>query len=305
MRAKVIKSTGSWYEIKDEVSGKVFRARARGKLKLKDHKLTNPIAVGDWVGYQTEDEEDLASITQIEPRKNYLIRKSVNLSKQHHIIASNIDVLGFVFSVKNPETSLGFLDRTLVTAEAYDIPVLILFNKIDLLPDAELPLLEELEDLYQSIGYATLHVSAETGDGMAELKAHIKDKHILFFGNSGAGKSSLANALQPGLQLKTGKISDVHLQGKHTTTFAQMFFWDFGGAVIDTPGVREFGLTDVSKEEISHYFPEIFKVSKNCGFHNCLHVMEPKCAVKDAVENGEIHISRYQNFLQILDSLEE
>lgn len=302
MRARVIKSTGSWYEILDEQSGTILKARTRGRLKLSGHKLTNPIAVGDWVQYEKAGDE--TAICSIEKRQNYLIRKSVNLSKQQHIIASNIDILGFVFCLKNPETTLSFLDRALVTAEAYSIPVIILFNKTDLLNDEDRSRLNNLKALYTAIGYRCMEVSAADGTGIEALKHELKDKTTVFFGHSGAGKSTLVNAIQPGLEIKTGEISEVHLQGKHTTTFAQMHFWSFGGSVIDTPGVREFGLTEVSPEELGHYFPEIFEKSSECGFHNCLHLKEPKCAVKKAVEDGEIAESRYQNYLQMLEDME-
>ncbi len=302
--ALVKRSTGSWYKIMDVDTHQNYEARARGKLKLNDAKLTNPIAVGDLVEYEVQEgEENMANITHILPRKNYLMRKSVNLSKQHHIIASNLDFLVFIFTLKDPETSLGFLDRALVAAEAFSISVLLVFNKIDLLNEKEWEELEYLAQVYENIGYTVICTSANTGDGIEDLKEYIQNKTVLFFGNSGAGKSTLVNALQPGLRLKTGNISDSHRQGKHTTTFAEMHEWEFGGQVIDSPGVREFGLTEFDAYNLSHYFPEIFEIGKNCGFHNCTHLHEPRCAVQKAIEEGVIYFRRYENYLQMLESI--
>gem|GEM_PF-73603 len=240
----------------------IYEARIRGKFKLLKTRLTNPLAVGDFVEFELES-SDVAWITKIEPRKNYLIRKSVNLSKEAHIIASNIDTACFIFTLKFPETSLGFLDRFLVCCEAYNIQPLILFNKIDTLSAEELELLEDLQQLYQNIGYETLKISSVSGENIETLKNLLKDKVSVFFGHSGSGKSTLVNTLEPTLDLKTGEISEAHLKGKHTTTFAQMHFWSFGGSVIDTPGVREFAMVDIEKEEIQHFFPEIFEEGKN------------------------------------------
>ncbi|MDQ8750310.1 ribosome small subunit-dependent GTPase A [Elizabethkingia miricola] len=304
MRGIIIKSTGSWYQVLDQESGKIYEARIRGKFKLIKTRLTNPLAVGDFVEFSLE-QDDIAWITKIEPRKNYLIRKAVNLSKEAHIIASNIDIGCILFTLKMPETSLGFLDRFLVCCEAYDIKPLILFNKADLLDQEELEYAEDIATVYQSIGYGSLFVSSVSELNMESLREILKDKTSVFFGHSGSGKSTLVNALNPEVNLKTGDISDIHLKGKHTTTFAQMHFWPFGGQVIDTPGVREFAMIDVEKEEIQHYFPEIFSISENCKFNNCLHINEPKCAVLDALEHEEILESRYATYIKLMEEAEE
>lgn len=304
MRGIIIKSTGSWYQVLDQESGKIYEARIRGKFKLIKTRLTNPLAVGDFVEFSLE-QDDIAWITKIEPRKNYLIRKAVNLSKEAHIIASNIGIGCILFTLKMPETSLGFLDRFLVCCEAYDIKPLILFNKADLLDQEELEYAEDIATVYQSIGYDSLFVSSVSELNMEGLREILKDKTSVFFGHSGSGKSTLVNALNPEVNLKTGDISDIHLKGKHTTTFAQMHFWPFGGQVIDTPGVREFAMIDVEKEEIQHYFPEIFSISENCKFNNCLHINEPKCAVLDALEHEEILESRYATYIKLMEEAEE
>ena len=304
MKGLITKSTGSWYQVLDLETRQVFEARIRGKFKLIKTRLTNPLAVGDFVEFQLE-QDDIAWITKIEPRKNYLIRKSVNLSKEAHIIASNLDLACIIFTLQSPETSLGFLDRFLACCEAYNIPVLILFNKIDLLNFEEVELVEELQAVYENLGYQTLQVSSAEKLNLDKLQEILKDKTCVFFGHSGAGKSTLANALQPDLNLKTNEISETHNKGKHTTTFAQMHFWHFGGAVIDTPGVREFAMIDVEKEEIQHYFPEIFEKGRECKFHNCKHINEPKCAVLEALETGEILESRYITYLKLMEEAEE
>lgn len=288
----------------DSETGRFFEARIRGKFKLIKTRLTNPLAVGDHVEFSLE-QDDVAWITKIEPRKNYLIRKSVNLSKEAHIIASNIDIACFIFTLKHPETSLGFLDRFLACCEAYNIKPLILFNKMDVLHKAEKEIVANIESLYQQIGYETLEISSYSKLNLEILQNILKDKVSVFFGHSGSGKSTLVNALQPELNLKTSEISETHLKGKHTTTFAQMHFWDFGGSVIDTPGVREFAMIDVEKEEIQHYFPEIFSIGRSCKFHNCMHINEPKCAVLDSLESGEIEESRYITYLKLMEEAEE
>jgi ribosome biogenesis GTPase len=304
MKGLVTKSTGSWYQVLEQETGRFYEARIRGKFKLIKTRLTNPLAVGDRVEFSLE-QDDVAWITKIEPRKNYLIRKSVNLSKEAHIIASNIDVACFIYTLIHPETSLGFLDRFLACCEAYNIKPLILFNKMDILNEAARELVEETEALYQKIGYQTLEISSYSKLNLDTLQDIIKDQVSVFFGHSGSGKSTLVNALQPDLNLKTTEISASQLKGKHTTTFAQMHFWDFGGSVIDTPGVREFAMIDVEKEEIQHYFPEIFTVGRNCKFHNCMHINEPKCAVLNQLETGEIEETRYETYLKLMEEAEE
>lgn len=304
MKGLITKSTGSWYQVLEYETGQFFEARIRGKFKLIKTRLTNPLAVGDMVEFSLE-QDDVAWITKIESRKNYLIRKSVNLSKEAHIIASNIDIACFIFTLKHPETSYGFLDRFLACCEAYNIKPLILFNKMDVLSDEEKELTAEIEKLYQHIGYETLEISSYSKLNLETLKKIIKDKVSVFFGHSGSGKSTLVNAMQPEFNLKTSAISETHLKGKHTTTFAQMHFWSFGGSVIDTPGVREFAMIDVEKEEIQHYFPEIFQAGRACKFHNCMHINEPKCAVLSGIENAEIQESRYITYLKIMEEAEE
>ncbi len=304
LKGLITKSTGSWYQVLELDNGNFFEARIRGKFKLLKSRLTNPIAVGDFVEFQLE-QDDIAWITKIEPRKNYLIRKSVNLSKESHIIASNIDVACFIYTLRYPETSLGFLDRFLACCEAYNIQPLILFNKMDVLDEQDHEIVENIKHLYNKIGYNTLEISSYSKLNLNILQESIKNKTSVFFGHSGSGKSTLVNALQEGLNLKTAEISEVHLKGKHTTTFAQMYFWDFGGSVIDTPGVREFAMIDVEKEEIQHYFPEIFEMGRDCKFHNCLHINEPKCAVLNGLETGDIEETRYFTYLKIMEEAEE
>ncbi len=304
MKGIIIKSTGSWYQVLESETKQIYEARIRGKFKLIKTRLTNPLAVGDEVEFSLE-QDDVAWITKIFPRKNYLIRKSVNLSKEAHIIASNIDVACFIYTLKFPETSLGFLDRFLACCEAYNISALILFNKMDVLSAEEKEIVENIEAMYENIGYNTLEISSYSKLNLDLLEHDIRDKTSVFFGHSGCGKSTLVNALQPSLDLRTGEISDTHLKGKHTTTFAQMHFWDFGGSVIDTPGVREFAMIDVEKEEIQHYFPEIFKKGRECKYHNCMHINEPKCAVIAGLETGEVEETRYITYLKLMEEAEE
>ena len=306
MKGRVYKSTGKQYKVKNE-EGNWIECRLRGKFRIKGIKTTNPVAVGDFVDYEIDQDNKSGIITHIHPRKNYLLRRSINLSKQYHILASNIDQVFVVAPVINPETTTTFIDRILVTAEAYDIPAVILINKIDLVngnPEWERKK-DELKNIYIQAGYPVYEISAETGYNVDWLKDLMKDKTSMFTGHSGAGKSSLINAVHPGLNLKTAEISEFHKQGKHTTTFAEMFDLDFGGQIIDTPGIRGFGIIDMEPDEIDSYFPEIFHLKSECKFNNCKHINEPGCAVIPAVEQGSIPLSRYKSYLQILEEAED
>lgn len=303
MKGLVTKSTGSWYVVRSE-DGKDYEARIRGKFRLDQISHTNPLAVGDHVDFEL-DSDDLALITNIYPRNNYIIRRSVNLSKRTHIIASNIDLAFLIITIANPRTSTGFIDRFLVTCEAYQIPVMMVFNKVDEWREEEIEIHREMQFTYEDIGYDTMTVSALRGDGLDELKAKLKGKISLVAGHSGVGKSTLVNALSPGLDLKTKVVSGFNHKGKHTTTFAQMYEWPFGGYVIDTPGIKEFGLVEIEKDEMQDYFLEIFALKGDCRFHNCNHLLEPKCAVRKAVEEGEIAGSRYESYLTFLEEINE
>jgi ribosome biogenesis GTPase len=301
MLGTVIKSTGNQYKVTLE-NGNTVMCKIRGNLRLKDFEATNPLTVGDKVQVEVtpDTDSDFLWITKIEDRKNYIIRKSVKLSKQVQILAANIDFAFVVATPVLPKTSLGFIDRFLATAEAYSLPGGIIWNKSDIYDEAVRDLLSEIKELYEKIGYKVLLVSAITGEGLEELKKIITDKVSLFSGHSGVGKSTLINTLVPGLNLKTSKISSQHLKGTHTTTFAEMHKFPQGGFIIDTPGIREFGTIDFDKYEVSHFFPEIFAESKNCRFNNCLHTTETDCAVKPAVEEGKIALSRFESYLSIL-----
>lgn len=300
MTGIVIKSTGSWY-IVETSDRRVFECRIKGKFKIKSIKSTNPVAVGDQVDFELEEDQSKGVINYIHDRKNYIIRKSVNLSKQSHILAANIDVAFLLVTLENPKTYTAFIDRFLVSAKAYRIPAVILFNKIDMYDEGLTKVKNELKLIYERIGYTCIDVSAKTGENLNLIKTQMKDKISLFVGNSGVGKSTLINKIEPTLNLKTKDISEAHLQGKHTTTFAEMFALSFGGYIIDTPGIRGFGLYDFYKEEIWHFFPEMFALQGRCKFHNCTHTNEPKCAVIEAVENGEIALSRYENYLGMME----
>ncbi|MFL5751986.1 MAG: ribosome small subunit-dependent GTPase A [Bacteroidia bacterium] len=301
MRGLVTKSTGSWYTVRDD-KGRYHECRIAGKIRLDDRKTTNPVVVGDVVDF-TMDEES-AVINKIEERRNYIIRKSINLSKQTQIIAANIDQAFLIATLVLPRTSTGFIDRFLVTAEAYEIPVTLVFNKSDLLDEELTNVQEELMNVYRNLGYRCLSVSAMREEDMQQLKELMKNKTNLVSGHSGVGKSTLINAIQPGLKLKTGEISEAHSKGKHTTTFSELFELELGGYIIDTPGIKELGLVEMKKEEVGHYFPEIRARMNECRFNNCLHVNEPKCAVREAVEKGEIDAERYHNYLSILNGEE-
>jgi len=295
----VLKTTGSRYSIRDE-SGNVFSCTIRGKLRLKGLKTTNPITVGDVVDFEIDDSGS-GTISGIHERKNYIIRRSTNLSRESHIIAANLDQTLLIVTVVLPETQLAFIDRYLVTAEAYSIPSILVFNKIDIYNDEINNKLNEYIAIYSKIGYKCIKVSAETGENLSDLKSILKRKVSLISGNSGVGKSTLINRIEPNLNLKTEEISSYHLTGKHTTTFSEMFELSIGGFIIDTPGIKGFGLIDISKEELYHFFPEIFSHSKDCRFYNCTHTHEPGCAVIQAVNDGEISPSRYINYLGIYE----
>jgi ribosome biogenesis GTPase / thiamine phosphate phosphatase len=302
----VIKSTGSWYTV-ETGSGESFECKIKGKFRIKGIKSTNPVAVGDRVGFTLqvasadENEQKIGLISTIFKRKNYIIRRSINLSKQSHIIAANIDQAVLVATLNYPVTTSTFIDRFLASAEAYRIPVLIVFNKIDCYNSKELEELEILQNTYQKIGYKCLTTSAKEAVGLDKLKEALKDKTNVINGHSGVGKSTLINILQPGLNLKTMEISDSHNTGKHTTTFSELYKLNFGGYIIDTPGIKAFGMMEMEPWEISHYFIEIFKISENCQYNNCSHTHEPGCAVKNAVENGEITKSRFISYLGLLE----
>lgn len=306
MTGIVYKSTGSWYTVKT-LNGKFYECRMKGKLRLKGIKSTNPIAVGDSVEFdlETKNDEQTGVIKRINERRNYIVRKSVNLSKQTHVIASNIDVVFLLITINNPPTLTSFIDRFLVTAQAYSIEVVLLFNKIDSYNPEVLGEAKFLKHIYSKIGYQCIEVSAITGLNIEKVKSLMTDKVSMFAGHSGVGKSTLINTLEPGLNLKTKEISAQHLQGQHTTTFAEMFDLSFGASIVDTPGIKGFGIVDMDKEEIGDYFPEFFKLKEYCKFNNCLHLQEPKCAVKEALENDEISYSRYRSYLQILEGEEE
>ena len=278
----------------------LFPAVIKGKLRLKGFNSTNPIAVGDIVEYD-RNEGEMATIRNILPRKNHIIRKSTNLSRQSHVIASNLDMVFLIVTVEQPEVKLPFVDRFLVTCEAYNVPVTIILNKMDLYSEQGLQMVEAFKEIYGHAGYRVVETSAATGLGIDEIREMCNEKVVLFSGQSGVGKSSLIGALDPNLNLRVGEISAYHQQGKHTTTFYEMHPISSGGFVIDTPGIRGFGLVDVSQLELSGYFPEMLRVEDNCRFAPCTHTHEPGCAVKEAVENGEISVERYESYLGMLD----
>lgn len=295
----VIRSTGGQNSVKLDNTDRVIECSIRGKIRLKGIRSTNPIVVGDHVKVQIEENAEQGVIVSIDERRNYIIRRSINLSKESHILASNIDQVFLVATISEPTTTLMFIDRVLITAEAYSIPAKIIFNKVDLCTGSLLDKLAEYVTTYEEIGYKCLITSSTKGIGIEELNAEMSNKISMFTGHSGVGKSSLINTIEPGLTLKVGAISDAHSQGKHTTTFASMLELNNGGYVVDTPGIRAFGLLEIDREELSHYFPEIFAKSDNCKFHNCSHIHEPGCKVIEAVENGEIPFSRYDNYATI------
>nr|WP_039454768.1 ribosome small subunit-dependent GTPase A [Pedobacter glucosidilyticus] len=298
MQGLVIKSTGSWYTVLGENQHK-YECRIKGKLRMKGLVSTNPVAVGDFVDFELEPEQETAVINRIHDRKNYIIRKSINLSKQVQVIAANLDQACLVVTLASPRTSLGFIDRFLVTAEAYGIPAILIFNKLDLFSDEGLEILANYMELYEGIGYKCYAVSAIEGTHVNTIKELLKDTTSLFSGHSGVGKSSLINQIIPGIALRTGEISDWSDMGKHTTTFAEMFELPFGGKLIDTPGIRELGIADIEPEELAHFFPEMRSRMHGCKFHNCVHINEPGCAILKALDEGEIEPTRYDSYLSI------
>ena len=306
MTGIVYKSTGSWYFVKSE-EGDLYQCRIKGKFRIKGIKSTNPIAVGDSVEFdiETKGDEEIGVIKLIHERTNYIVRKSVNLSKQTQIIASNIDLAFLLITINNPPTLTTFIDRFLVTAQAYSIKVILVFNKIDSYKEEEKGEIAYLKDIYETIGYTCIEVSAIKNINLDTIKSLMKGKTSLFSGHSGVGKTTLLNALEPGLNLKTKQISDQHQQGQHTTTFAEMFDLSFNAKIIDTPGIKGFGVVAIDKEELGDYFTEFFALKSACKFHNCIHVNEPQCAVKEALEDEKVSWSRYKSYLQILEGEEE
>lgn len=299
MQGLVIKNTGSWYTVKT-VEGCVVECKIKGNFRLKGIRSTNPVAVGDHVEIELNS-QNTAFITAIGDRKNYIIRKSQNLSKQSHIIAANVDQAFLVVTVERPQTSTTFIDRFLATAEAYSVPVVLVFNKTDLLDDSLMRYQRMMTDLYETVGYKCVAVSAETGEGMDGLMEMLRDRITLLSGHSGVGKSTMINRLLPGVNLRTAEISDAHNTGMHTTTFSEMLPLPGGGYIIDTPGIKGFGTFDMEPEELTSYFKEIFRFSKDCRFSNCTHTHEPGCAVLKAVEDHYIAASRYQSYLSMLE----
>ena len=304
MEGTVIKSTGSWYYVRDQ-KGSLWACKIKGTFRIKGIRTTNPVAVGDVVDFNEIPEgEREGLITRLHPRRNYIIRKATKLSRESHIIAANIDQAVIMATLAYPQTYTLFIDRFLVTAEAYRIPAKIIFNKTDLYDEKLQQQLEHLINIYEDAGYSCLKLSLTRGRNLEAVKELLKDQTSVIAGNSGVGKSTLINRLNPEAKLKTAAISDYHKTGKHCTTFAEMIDLPFGGHIIDTPGIRGFGLIDFYKEEIYHYFPEIFKASQECKFHNCTHTHEPGCNVKESVENGTISETRYNNYIRILEDNE-
>lgn len=304
MKGQIIKSTGSWYLVRDEHHNN-HKARLRGKFKNMNIKVTNPLAVGDFVEFHIEEgEEKTAIITKIDDRHNYVIRKSAKLSKQAQIIASNVDQAFLIVTIKSPHTSLGFIDRFLVTTESFRIPVTILFNKIDILKEKDQEKLDHHCALYENLGYKCKQISIEENIGLEGLEDELRSQTTLISGHSGVGKSSLVNYLLPNLTIDTKTISKYNDKGKHTTTFAEMHFLPSGGKIIDTPGIKEIGVIDMEKEEIGHYFVEMRERIGQCKYHNCSHMYEPECAIKEGVENGDIAPSRFNTYWSLVEDME-
>lgn len=305
MKARIYRSTGSWYAAKAE-NGRVYQARIKGVFKIDEITSTNPIAVGDEVEMEIEDiQEESAMIDHIYDRRNYVARVSPHNKRQHHIIASNLDQSILFATLKDPKTSQGFIDRFLVSCESYHIPAIIVFNKSDIYRKKELEKFALLKGIYETVGYKVLLVSVQDNIGIAEVKSLLHNKTTLLSGHSGVGKSTFINTVFPEFNLRTQEVSGWSGKGLHTTTFAEMFDLADGGQIIDTPGVREFGLVDISKQELSHYFPEMKRLMNGCQFNNCMHINEPGCAVKDAVNEGTVSVDRYASYLTILDTMED
>ncbi|MFD0750547.1 ribosome small subunit-dependent GTPase A [Mucilaginibacter calamicampi] len=298
MQGLVTKSTGSWYQVQTP-DGERYNCRIKGIFRTKGIRTTNPIAVGDVVDFEIEPDQETGVISHLHPRKNYIIRKSVNLSKQGHILAANLDQALLIVTLASPRTSLGFIDRFLVTAEAYDIPAMLVFNKLDLFSGEGLEILADYKAIYENVGYPCFEVSATKGTNINHVQDTLKDKVTLLSGHSGVGKSSLINALLPQLDLRTNQLSEWSDKGTHTTTFAEMFELPQGGFIIDTPGIRELGIIDIEQNELGRFFPEMRARMQDCRFNNCRHINEPGCAVLDALENEEIELSRYESYLSI------
>lgn len=303
MQGVVYKSTGSWYNVKDE-RGKVWNARMKGVFKLDDITSTNPIAVGDVVDFELENEnEQTVTITKIHDRKNHINRQSPRIKSQQHIVAANIDQSLLIATLKEPRTSQGFIDRFLVACEMYHVPAVILFNKIDLHKDKDSKKFEQLKEVYEKVGYKVVGVSLKNDKNVEGTKDLLKDKITLISGHSGVGKSTFINAIIPHAQIKTQDVSGWSGKGQHTTTFAEMYELPFGGKIIDTPGMKEFGLVDIERQELSGYFPEMRERLNDCQFNNCLHINEPGCAIKQSVIDGEIDEDRYVSYVNILESI--
>jgi ribosome biogenesis GTPase len=299
MQGLVIRNTGSFYQVKTS-DGEIVNCRIKGKFRIQGIKSTNPVAVGDYVTFSVTPEGE-GLISEIAERKNYVVRRPANLSKQRHIIAANVDQALLIVTVNYPETSTTFIDRFLATCEAYRVPAKIIINKKDLYSEEELEYMRNLMFLYEQIGYQCFAVSALTGEGVEDIRSLLSGSVSLLSGNSGVGKSSLINAVCPDFKAKTGEISEIHNKGMHTTTFSEMFEMDEGTYLIDTPGIKGFGTIDFEKEEVGHFFPEIFRISKDCRFGNCTHVHEPGCAVIKAVEESYISQSRYNSYLSVME----
>lgn len=302
MQALVYKSTGNWYQVKNE-DGQSFKARLKGKFKIDEITSTNPIAVGDIVEIENETEDENTVIAEIYERRNYINRTSPHNKNQHHIVAANLDQSLLFATLKDPKTSLGFIDRFLIISEAYGVPAIIVFNKSDLYKSKETERFKMIKDLYEKIGYRVVLMSIEKNEGVDVVGTLLKDKTTLLSGHSGVGKSSFINFLFPELKLKTQDVSDWSGKGLHTTTFAEMFDLPGGGKIIDTPGIREMGLVDIPRQELSHYYPEMRALITGCKYNNCMHVDEQDCAIKDAIRNGDIHEERYISYLKILDTI--